>query len=130
MYIAEERLGRGNHLTPSNYLARTRYNSALRRRSSGAQARHGDGGGASCARYTTTLARRGAARRWRRRRYYVCALYEASAPSPIHTKSRSYYRRSRLSVQFLITLEQDVTKTNKSFNKTNKKIILKKWLSK
>jgi len=33
------------------------------------------------------------------------------------------------SVQFLITLEQDVTKTNKSFNKTNK-IILKKWLSK
>ena len=59
MYIAEERLGRGNHLTPSNYLARTRYNSALRRRSSGAEARHGDGGGASCARYTTTLARRG-----------------------------------------------------------------------
>ena len=59
MYIAEERLGRGNHLTPSNYLARTRYNSALRRRSSGAQARHGDGGGASCARDTTTLARRG-----------------------------------------------------------------------
>ena len=58
MYIAEERLGRGNHLTPSNYLARTRYNSALRRRSSGAKARHGDGGGASCARYTTTLARR------------------------------------------------------------------------
>jgi len=26
-----------------------------------------------------------------------------------------------MGVQFLITLEQDVTKTNKSFNKTNKK---------
>ena len=61
MYIAEERLGRGNHLTPSNYLARTRYNSALRRRSSGAEARHGDGGAASCARYATTLARGAAA---------------------------------------------------------------------